>query len=222
MIVKNYVNNEAIWFIFNLFFIVIYQMILLFTVATPTYILLCATNMGMPTTWVDTMAPRVILALVLLEFMADQQQWNYQHAKKQYKATAKVPVGFAQEDLDRGFVVSGLWTWCRHPNFACEQAIWLVLYQWSNIITDSLYNWTVAGVIGYLLIFQGSTWLTEMITAGKYPEYKEYQRRVNRFLPTWSSELPEDNGGKREDPWAVPATTTATAQRVNNAGKKKN
>ena len=76
MIVKNYVNNEAIWFVFNLTFIVIYQMILLFTVATPAYILLCASNMGLPSTWADTMAPRVILALVLLEFMADNQQWS--------------------------------------------------------------------------------------------------------------------------------------------------
>lgn len=222
MIVKNYVNNDTIWFIFNLSFIVIYQMILLFTVTTPAYILLCATNMGMPMTWIDTMAPRAILALVLLEFMADQQQWNYQSAKSAYKASAKVPVGFTQEDLDRGFVVSGLWTWCRHPNFACEQAIWLVLYQWSNIITDSWYNWTVIGVIGYLAIFQGSTWLTEMITAGKYSEYKEYQRRVNRFLPTLSSELPEDNNGKKADPWAVPENTNLTAKRVNNAGKRKN
>lgn len=30
---------------------------------------------------------------------------------------------------------------------------------------------------------QASTNLTESITAGKYPEYKEYQMRVNRFIP---------------------------------------
>lgn len=109
-----------------------------------------------------------------------------------YQQTGKVPVGFEKADLDRGFVVSGLWTFCRHPNFACEQAIWFVLYQWSCLITDQLYNWAGVGAVGYLALFQGSTWLTELITANKYPQYKEYQKRINRFVPRWSSALPED------------------------------
>lgn len=33
------------------------------------------------------------------------------------------------------------------------------------------------------MIFQGSTPLGEEISAGKYPEYKDYQRLVGRFLP---------------------------------------
>jgi steroid 5-alpha reductase family enzyme len=37
--------------------------------------------------------------------------------------------------------------------------------------------------MSYLLLFQGSTWLTELITSKKYPEYKEYQRLVGKFLP---------------------------------------
>lgn len=39
-----------------------------------------------------------------------------------------------------------------------------------------------------MLLFQASTWLTERISAGKYPEYKEYQARVGKFYPsltTW-------------------------------------
>ena len=107
-----------------------------------------------------------------------------------YKKTGKVPPGFEKADLDRGFIVSGLWTWCRHPNFACEQAIWFVLYQWSCMITNSLYNWTGIGALLYLALFQGSTWLTELITANKYPEYKEYQKKINKFVPRWSSALP--------------------------------
>lgn len=30
---------------------------------------------------------------------------------------------------------------------------------------------------------KGSTWMTEGLSAGKYPEYKVYQKRVSRFLP---------------------------------------
>jgi steroid 5-alpha reductase family enzyme len=47
-----------------------------------------------------------------------------------------------------------------------------------------MYNWTAVGMIGYLLVFQGSTPLTEGISGGKYPEYKLYQERVGKFLPS--------------------------------------
>jgi hypothetical protein len=33
-------------------------------------------------------------------------------------------------------------------------------------------------------VFAGSTPLTEYISAGKYPEYKVYQQRVGKFLPS--------------------------------------
>ena len=39
------------------------------------------------------------------------------------------------------------------------------------------------GAISYLLLFQGSTWFTELVTAGKYPDYKLYQKRTGKFLP---------------------------------------
>jgi steroid 5-alpha reductase family enzyme len=110
---------------------------------------------------------------------------DYQKAKRDYQKTAKVAPDskYTAEDLDRGFVVNGLWSWSRHPNFAAEQTIWVVLYQWACYASYTYINWTFAGAISYLLLFQGSTWLTELITAQKYPEYKEYQRLVGKFLP---------------------------------------
>lgn len=95
-------------------------------------------------------------------------------------------------DLDRGFVVTGLWCLSRHPNFLAEQAVWATLYQWSCILTGTIWNWTGIGALSYLILFQASTWFTELITAQKYPEYAEYQRRVGRFLPKLSSNLPGD------------------------------
>lgn len=38
-------------------------------------------------------------------------------------------------------------------------------------------------MVSYLLVFQGSTPITESVTGGKYPEYKFYQERVGKFLP---------------------------------------
>jgi protein-S-isoprenylcysteine O-methyltransferase Ste14 len=111
---------------------------------------------------------------------------DFQQAKAAYLKTAKVPADteYTQVDLDRGFVISGLWSWCRHPNFAAEQAVWLALYQWGTFASDSIVNWTLAGGFGYLMLFQGSTRFTEGITAGKYSEYKEYRKLVGMFLPS--------------------------------------
>ena len=109
---------------------------------------------------------------------------DFQSAKKQYQVSAKVPQGFKQSDLDRGFITSGLWGYSRHPNFAAEQSIWFFLYQWSCYASKNLYSWLAIGPLFLTMLFQGSTWLTELITSGKYPEYNEYRRRVGMFVPT--------------------------------------
>ncbi|KAF8543958.1 hypothetical protein BDD12DRAFT_725232 [Trichophaea hybrida] len=174
--------------VLDLTFIAFYQNLLLLAVSTPAYILLlCSTLKDFPAmNTTDTVISRALIVLLLIETLADQQQWVYQSAKKAYKETGNIPEGFTKEDLNRGFVVSGLWSICRHPNFTCEQAIWLGVYQWGCWQTDTLYNWTGLGAMGYLAVFQGSTILTEEITAGKYREYKEYQKLVNKFVPRWS------------------------------------
>lgn len=134
-------------------------------------------------TSLDMTIARLLLALVILTYFADQQQWNYQNAKKEYQRTAKVPAGWTRAQMDRGFVTTGLWKYSRHPNFAAEQSLWVILYQWSCFQSDTMYNWTCCGAIAYLLVFQGSTPLTERISSGKYPEYSLYQKRVGKFLP---------------------------------------
>lgn len=108
----------------------------------------------------------------------------FQAAKHKYLDDAKLPHGFNQVDLDRGFLTSGLWAYSRHPNFAAEQLIWLVLHQWSCYSSSILHNWAGIGAGSLILLFQGSTMLTEAISSGKYPEYRNYQNAVGRFLPT--------------------------------------
>ncbi|KAF4625724.1 hypothetical protein G7Y89_g12441 [Cudoniella acicularis] len=125
---------------------------------------------------------------------------DYQEAKKSYQKIAKVPHKYEQEDLDRGFIVTGLWSYSRHPNFAAEQAIWVILYQWGCWTSEVMYNWTFAGALAYLFLFQASTWFTELITAGKYPDYKEYQNRVGKFLPKLTSSLPGDFSDQKAKP----------------------
>jgi steroid 5-alpha reductase family enzyme len=135
-----------------------------------------------------------MLAAVVMEYVADQAQWNYHKAKTAYSKTAKVPAGYTRDQIERGFNTTGIFAWSRHPNFAAEQTFWVALYQWCCLESNTFINWTGAGAFGYLILFQASTWLTELISAGKYPEYKVYQGRVGKFLPsafTKSMEAPQ-------------------------------
>ncbi|EER44160.1 DUF1295 domain-containing protein [Histoplasma capsulatum H143] len=176
---------------------------LLALITAPTYVfvLLSSVSEGSKHELSDSLFSRIILFFVFIEALADQQQWRFQKAKKEYNEIARIPSRYkgiyTSDDLSRGFVVSGLWAWCRHPNFVAEQAVWLALYQWSCVKTDQLYNWTGIGSLCYVALFQGSTYLTEKITASKYPDYKQYQLRVGKFIPRLGvearGEIPEDN-----------------------------
>lgn len=112
--------------------------------------------------------------------------------------------------MDRGFNTTGAWQYSRHPNFAAEQAVWVVFYQWGCFSSGTLWNWTVAGAISYLLVFAGSTPITEWISKKKYPEYQLYQERVGRFVPKlW---------GKRWD--EAQASATAVSGKTENKKSK--
>lgn len=166
----------------------------------PTYVLLLASQVtGEQMLPLDIGFSQGLVGLVLLSAIADQQQWSmqsvphlevpkadhadFQNAKRSYRSSAKLPTGYNQKDLDRGFLTGGLWAYSRHPNFAAEQSVWVGLYLWSCYVTETYYNWSGIGVIGYLVLFQASTWFTELLSSGKYPEYKEYRKKVAMFVP---------------------------------------
>ncbi|KAK7418850.1 hypothetical protein QQX98_003712 [Neonectria punicea] len=183
-IVKGYVPG-FVFFLFNVTFISFIQSVLLFAISgVPAYAILLSTQFESDSTTADVFYFAVEVALVVSEFVSDGQQWTFQTAKHQYLKNAKLPDGFRQADLDRGFLTTGMWAYSRHPNFFAEQTIWFVLYQWSCFATNNLYSWTFAGSGFLILLFQGSTWLTELITSGKYPEYSAYQKQVGMFFPT--------------------------------------
>jgi steroid 5-alpha reductase family enzyme len=187
-IIKDYVGPVGM-FIFNITFISFGQSILLALVTFPAYVLLLterlATYDGPIKAWspTDTAIAAVMLALIATSYLADQQQWNFHAAKAEYRKRARVPHGWQRAELERGFLTSGLFAYSRHPNFAAEQGFWVTLYLWSCAATGTAYNWSGIGAASYLLLFQGSTWLTELLSSQKYPEYKEYQQQISMFLP---------------------------------------
>jgi len=169
-------QNKWKWQTFNLLFISFYQMglILLFTLP------IIKSMEGKPLFWADYLIAGLFILFIVLETIADQQQWNYQkekHSKQSKQSINGVNVN------DKGFAHKGLWGIVRHPNYASEQAIWLIFYLFSIAATGNWINWSIIGSLLLILLFKGSSDLSETISASKYPEYKDYRNEVPRFVP---------------------------------------
>jgi steroid 5-alpha reductase family enzyme len=158
--------------LFNLFFISIYQNVILLAICLPAY---TAYENRTPLGALDFLAAVVFLAFLAGETLADQQQWNFHQRKAATIAAGGTP--------SPRFLTSGLFRYSRHPNFFFEQAQWIVFYAFAAIAAGSVLQWTVVGAVLLVLLFVGSTRFTESITRSKYPEYAEYQRTTSALIP---------------------------------------
>lgn len=165
------------WTLFNLFFICLYQMTLILLFSLPALVVMQSTDV--PLGIFDYVLAALMLGFILIETIADQQQWNFQNEKHRLlKAGEKL-----KEPYSLGFTHTGLWKYMRHPNYMAEQSVWIVFYFFSVAATGRWLNWSVAGVMLLLILFKGSSDFSEDISAKKYPEYKNYQKKVARFIP---------------------------------------
>jgi steroid 5-alpha reductase family enzyme len=170
-------RNRHLWRLFNFGFISVYQIVLLLLITTPS--VAAAGPVRAPLHALDIFLALLFLVLLALETLADQQQYEFQTEKHRRRAAGEPLDG----DYARGFRTTGLFALARRPNFAAEQAIWIAYYGFSVAATGRWLNWSAIGALLLVLLFQGSTDLTERLTAAKYPAYADYQRRVPRFLP---------------------------------------
>jgi steroid 5-alpha reductase family enzyme len=160
------------WHAFHLFFIAGYQNFLLLLIALPAW---TAYAHRTPFSVVDGALAVVFVVLLVGEFVADQQQWNFHQQKKARTA--------ANQPEPQGFIDTGLWAWSRHPNFFCEQAQWWVVFGFAVSASGDVLQAPLVGPVLLTLLFHGSAQFTESITASKYPAYADYQRRVSRVIP---------------------------------------
>lgn len=168
-------QGKGRWMAFNLFFISLYQMGLVWLITLPV---VKSIGGGPLTTW-DYVLAVVLIALIVIETIADQQQWNYQNEKHRLiKEGDPLP-----DKYEKGFAHEGLWSLVRHPNYAAEQSIWIVVYLFSVVATGSWINWSIAGCLLLVLLFKGSADFSEAISSDKYPAYKNYIKKVPRFIP---------------------------------------
>ncbi|MBM3916305.1 MAG: DUF1295 domain-containing protein [Sphingomonadales bacterium] len=170
-------NNKFIWALFNFFFISAYQNVLIFSFTVPILATL-SNNINPELNTIDYLLAGLMLLAIVLEFIADQQQYDFQ-TEKHRRIQAGEPLG----EYEIGFVSTGLWSIVRHPNYAMEQSIWVIFYLFSVNATGQWVNWTIGGCVLLLILFKGSSDFSEELSAGKYPAYKDYQKRVPRFIP---------------------------------------
>jgi steroid 5-alpha reductase family enzyme len=167
------------WTLFNLFFISLYQNLLVLLITIPA---LASMHSTLAFGWIDYLAAGLMAAFLLYETIADEQQWHFQSKKwsliQSGKSLAELPGPF-----NRGFNTTGLWAYSRHPNYLGEQGIWLSFYLFSIGAGIGIFNWSIIGALLLIVLFLGSSSFAEEISAAKYPEYALYKKQVSRFFP---------------------------------------
>jgi steroid 5-alpha reductase family enzyme len=162
--------------LFAFFFIAIYQNFLLWAITLPTVMAYAGHDKGLGPA--DYLIAVLVIVLIVIETIADQQQWNFQTEKYRQKDAGEKLEG----EYANGFISKGLFAYSRHPNYACEQLIWIVLYLFSISATSIYVNWSMIGCILLLILFQGSADFSESISLCKYPAYANYIKRIPKFL----------------------------------------
>ena len=163
------------WITFNLLFISAYQMglILLFTLPA-----LKAMDSSIPLGVFDYILAALLVGFVIMEFIADGQQYKYQEEKYRQRNTGKL-----DKFHEVGFTHTGLWAFMAHPNYAAEQSVWIVFYFFSVVATGNWINWSITGCLLLVILFERSAVFSEEETTKKYPLYKRYLKEVGRFVP---------------------------------------
>ncbi len=177
--------------LFNLFFVVIYQSVLLVLIALPA-----RTAAEHPAAFGVLDAALCILFLTALvgETIADQQQWNFQRWKHREIAAGRSP--------EPRFVQTGLFRYSRHPNYFFEIAQWWLVFLVGASAAGSLAQPTVLGAVLLTALFVGSTSFTERISRSRYPEYARYQATTSAIVPWFARSrdvvvpVPDDSAGQ--------------------------
>jgi steroid 5-alpha reductase family enzyme len=163
--------------IFNILFISLYQNFLILLISTP--LLMAAKYSYTQLNLLDAIAASFMLLFLIVESIADNQLYLFHKLKKE----GKKPKGLYAESIKKGFFSEGLWRYVRHPNFISEQLIWVSFFLFGVAASGTWFNWTIAGPVLLILLFIGSSEMTERISSSKYPRYTDYKKQVPRYFP---------------------------------------
>lgn len=165
--------SPAVFQLLNITFFVPVEMLLVWLFTSPVHQAWLWQQASL--NWLDAVAALLFLVLLVVETVADEQMWRFQQDKKRRAAEG--------QDIETPFITTGLFHYCRHPNYFCEIALWWVFYLFAVAASGQWLHWTGLGFILLTLQFIPSTRLTESISMSKYPAYRDYQAATPAILP---------------------------------------
>lgn len=169
--------------LFSLGFVAAYQNLLIWAFVAPSFHASTAAPGVAPLGAADALLAALFLALLAGEHYTDEAQWAFQAAKARLSPAARAAAG---GDLARGFCTAGPFAYSRHANFFCEQAMWWTVFAFAAAATRGGARGAAYAAVGPALLsalFQGSTWMTELVSVGKYPAYSAYQATTSMLVP---------------------------------------
>jgi steroid 5-alpha reductase family enzyme len=170
-ILRKKISNRFLFELFNLGFISGFQLGLIFLFTLPAYII------GTVETQLNTIDITLFLLFIFFligETIADNQQFSF-HGQKKDKAADNPCYAL-------GFNTTGLWKYTRHPNYLCEMGQWVTVW---FIAANATGTWHKSGIGALILIilFIGSTIMTEGITESKYPRFSSWRKATPPWIP---------------------------------------
>ena len=131
----------------------------------PVYV--AVTRPGPGLTWLAWLAAVLGLAAVALEFVADQQMYDFVATRSPGQACTR-----------------GLWSWSRHPNYFGEFGFWFALALFGVAAAPAEAWWLFVGAALMLAMFLfASIPLMEQRSLARRPDYQRVIDRVSRFVP---------------------------------------
>lgn len=181
-------GNKFVWCLFDLFFISIYQNVLVLAITFPMVAIMEST---VAINYLDIIFGLLAFGFVALELIADHQQRNFYNKRKELMKDG-TPLKDIEPPYNKGFNTMGIWKYSRHPNYLSEQMIWVSLYLFTisaGVCNYGVFNWSIVGCMFLVMLFQGSATLGEKISSSKYPEYKNYIKTTSQFIPWFNRKI---------------------------------
>jgi len=183
-VMRQKISNPFLWQVFNLLFISLFQSGLFVLFTYPIYSLTFYAAESLPALFWVFFALGILL--ICFEFTADQQQWNFYAARKAASEQKDYPSKYSG-DVKNGFLSQGLFALSRHPNYFCELGFWWTIWLMAFSLTWNPVSSGFFGPVLLTIVIAGSTVLAESISSSKYPEYKNYKKKVISAIIPWFS-----------------------------------
>lgn len=132
-------KTGSFWWLVNLLGIHLFPTVLVFLGCIALYV--CANSLAAPFNLVDGVALIVGSTALWLEYQADNQLRAFRLNPKNSGQT----------------LTTGVWAWCRHPNYLGEIGFWIALYLFAcgAVAQGPLdaFNWAIWGPVAMLILF---------------------------------------------------------------------